>query len=119
MRFCDIRIQAEKDNCRLPRSPGGVLGGDFEREGIDANGKQSTLPCPVLVAKDLAGLQDPFRNGKSCSLTKGLASSSRSDFWRLKSALTMICQRSSQHIPRSEGHMLRCSTHILSYFEDV
>ena len=56
----EFRIQAEKDNCRLPRSSGGVLGRDFEREGLDANGEQFTLPCRVLVvSQDMAGLQDP------------------------------------------------------------
>ena len=45
----------------MPRSSGGVLGRDFEREGIDANGEQFTLPCRVLVvSQDMAGLRFCF-----------------------------------------------------------
>jgi hypothetical protein len=69
---------------------------------------ESSLLCLVVYWLFHRIWQDSrTHNGKSCSLTKGLATSSRSGFWRLKWALTMICQRSSQHIPRSDRHMFR------------
>ena len=79
---------------------------------------ESSLLCLVVYWLFHRIWQDSrTHNGKSCRLTKGLATSIRSGFWRLKWALTMICQRSSQHIPRSDRHMFRCSAHILKTIE--
>ena len=86
---------------------------------------ESRLLCLVVywlfhrIWQDSRTQQDPFCTRNSCGFTKS-PTWSRSGFWKLKWALMMICQRSSQHIPRSDRHlfyMSTCSAHMLKRFE--